>query len=118
MTAATPASDRYAAAQKALAAYDADPTGRARENALHDCVGALRALITPPATEETAEQIADDVMDEFAARTLPSDTVASAAQIIRGSLEDAVRAGIQAAWESWQSDDYAPIQCSKCGVDL
>lgn len=65
MTTASSASDRYAEARAWLAQFDqADAEGRVcwhdMPEGFEDFLPALRAIIEPPATEETAESIADE----------------------------------------------------------
>lgn len=106
MSTATSSSDRYAEARAALVEYDAycaskgvEPKGYAAS-----LTSALRALITPPATEETPEAIAQRIM-----RPVMDQSIAHAASRMPGLIESAVRAGIQAAWESWEPENAPGI---------
>lgn len=85
----TSASDRYEAARKALAEYEAHGTFLDDERA----ASALRTLITPPSVGLSVEQIAENIERAYGGR-LPLVTL----------LQMAVRAGIQSAHETWEPE--------------
>lgn len=116
MTTATPSSDRYAEAREALARYDAacaepddDPGYHKRMDAALDCLEPLRALIGPPATEETVEQIAERIVrdsvqgipgvDHTPVSLLDGLAFGLGADLFE-MLKEAAHAGFQAAWIS------------------
>jgi hypothetical protein len=107
-------SDRYDAARTALervedqVLYTAGPgEGMARAEA---DIAAIRAVIEPPATEETPEQIAGSLFDRYyhdttAPTPLDADAPYNAA---RALVTAGVRAGIHAAWESQSAPAFKP----------
>lgn len=101
----TSASDRYEAARKALAFNEAVDRGEsvAERTARDNLADALRALITPPRTGETVEQIAARALNSFPPPYTPG------AGYSHGELEQlaiyAARAGIQNAHETWECED-------------
>ena len=113
----TGASKRYEAARKIIAAHDAavdayaDATdmdeayaAEARmEDATSDAVGILRALITPPSVGETEEQIVNRIMSEHGYHDPRTNSPESS--LARDVARAAVRAGIQAAHETWEPAD-------------
>ena len=96
---ATSASERYDEAREALIFYDGNPSSISARMRI---VGALRALIEPPATVETPEQIAQRVTEEWAGRR---DEVILGRRDFEREIAAAVRAGILAAWESWEPEN-------------
>lgn len=115
MTTATSSSDRYEAARAALTEYRGpdvytvhsdNPSERYDVlDAAEVLAAALRSLIEPPATEETAGEIANRLVSTYEwpyseRREFRADELAEV-------LEEAVHAGIQAAHESWEPDAYA-----------
>lgn len=111
---ATSSSDRYEAARAALTHYEAhDPkttaiwgnnivTGEDVEpysitDAAASMAAALRALIDPPATDESPADIAMSILTRNT-RGYGDDRM-----VTRMTVE-AVRAGILAAWESWEPE--------------
>ncbi|MDL5351147.1 hypothetical protein [Microbacterium sp. zg-YB36] len=129
MTTASSSSDRYEAARAALAEYDMP--GSSAHHA-DDLAAALRALIEPAATEENVDDIAErlsrqqfeedeDEVREHVSNLVAHDSWESAPEELRqkylARTTAAVNAGILAAWNSWEPDDYAPVQCAKCGAD-
>lgn len=100
------ASDRYQAAREVLAGYDNPEADRQPTEA--DLADALRALIEPPSVGEGEEQIIDRVIAEFERETgfynPPAVMVG-----VRNWLSRGINAGIQAANESWEPDDYRHI---------
>lgn len=104
-TATSSSSDRYDHAREALAHYTdlLDRIGDGKDvreqdetEAARDCAEALRALITPPATEWTAEQTALYLADKHGVLSSP---------VAVALATEAVHAGIQAAWESWEPEN-------------
>ena len=113
--------DRHAEARAALAQYDAavaepddDPGYHKRVDAALDCIEPLRALIEPPATEETVEQITQRHFDLVAHGIVKGRGNTDRAQItwwgLFDQVESAVRAGIQAAWESWEPESAPGVR--------
>lgn len=118
---ATSTSDRYEAARKALADFDANeeayhelPDGEqegrnyeryedSKLDAADSLADALRAIIEPAATLEPPEQIAE--------RILYSEPVSHDRTLTewRRKIAEGVQAGIQAAWNSWEPET-APCQ--------
>lgn len=96
----TSASDRIEAARKALAGYDRAKEVGFAPNALV-LADALRALITPPAVGESEEQIAQRIITESQARGVaaPEGDFTDYGIALTG-----VRAGIQAAHETWEPE--------------
>lgn len=93
----TSASDRYAAARKALDHYFATPTHDAKEWALRavPVAKALEALITPPGVHESKH----DAAMRIAADYFPESRGTAYEAAARG-----VRAGIQNAHETWEPE--------------
>jgi len=117
---ATSASERYEKARAILARYDAidsddDPGYHDRVDAAIDGLGALRAFIEPAATDESVNEIADRLSGTVGYH---DGQVMFGNVDVRNLLTRAVLAGIQAAWNSWEPDDYAPTVCEKCGGDV
>ncbi|MEV5068910.1 hypothetical protein MRBLMI12_000466 [Microbacterium sp. LMI12-1-1.1] len=106
MSTATSASDRYEAARDALDNYDGCPREMRDEFAPHDLADALRGLITPPATDETPQQIAARVRDRQDSPSWEPDRAGRyTVQQVTLMMRAAVEAGIQAAWESWEPEN-------------
>ncbi len=104
----TSASDRYAAAREALAEYEAwadhvyafDIAGE-----VLDLAEALRALITPPGVHESEERIAERVLRAVEPPQIDSDgDVCFEPEALVTLVTAAVRAGIQAAHETWEPE--------------
>lgn len=97
----TSASDRYAAARRALADYDAIDGWNGTHAVMianADALAlALRALITPPGTSETVEQIVDRVLYEW--RHTHDHAIDLEEAMVR-----AANAGIQSAHEAWEPE--------------
>lgn len=90
---ATSSSDRIAAAREALNATQRGNSARGIAEAnkhIADLSAALRALIEPPAIEESVPDIVERVLGE--------------SRGVRPTVTRAVEAGIQAAWESWEPE--------------
>lgn len=125
MSTATSSSDRYAEARKVLEKYDAaiagpddDPGYHKRMDAALDCIEPFRALIEPAAVDESVEEIAAGIQDRVYRDWLTNEAdPRTPDQMIYEAAELAVQAGVQAAWLSWEPDDYAPKLCAKCGGD-
>jgi hypothetical protein len=101
---ATSSSDRYDAARKVLQRFDKigtadDPDAELMESA-HLMAHILHTLIEPPATKETPEQIARSVIDSH---VVPG--AGSVSPMTRDLMTAAVKAGIQAAWESREPEN-------------
>lgn len=97
MTKATSSSERYEAARAALTRYETcNNTVDAWRNTPRLLAEALRALIEPAHVNKNI----DDIVQEIA-----SD---EALWSVREKIEAGIQAGIQAAWESWEYDMYAP----------
>lgn len=102
---ATSSSDRYDAARKALAAFEnATPANGKNDNDRYvlakEMAAALRALLEAPAVEETPESFAKALRGKW----INDD---NDDRNVRDLLAVAYRAGIQAAWSTWEPDDYA-----------
>lgn len=105
MTSASSSSDRVEAARKALARYDEHNEPRSMNDARMQAYGlasALRALIEPPATLETPEEIAERILMVYSNILTPVQLMTTA-----------VRSGIDAAWGSWEPDAYS----NECGEE-
>jgi hypothetical protein len=101
---ATSSSDRHDAARKVLQCFDKigtadDPDAELMESA-HLMAHILHTLIEPPATKETPEQIAHTLLTS---RDLQDERL-DAADVLAVTTA-AVKAGIQAAWESWEPEN-------------
>lgn len=111
--AATSSSDRYTEAREALAAFEHRiEIGYMPGEAEVRLADALQALIEPATIAETPEKAAMRVYMSIHSFPWLVHGDAMRDLITRGYL-----AGIQAAWESWEPDDYAPTLCAKCGAD-
>ena len=107
MTEQTSASDRYEAARKALADYDAidgwNGTHAVMIANAERLADALRALITPPSVGESEEAIAQRLTADGTPHQWDFGSDLLNAEV-RGLLRQAVRAGIQSAHESWEPE--------------
>jgi hypothetical protein len=111
---ATSSSDRHDAARKVLQRFDKigtadDPDAELMESA-HLMAHILHTLIEPPATKETPEQIADTAfkLSHIASGGLRfhhSSTYMIEHDTLKRMMVEAVQAGIQAAWESWEPEN-------------
>ncbi|UOE45940.1 hypothetical protein [Agromyces larvae] len=110
MTTATSYTARMDAARAALAGYDeAAKAGTPHFRHASRIAAALRALIEPPATDENAEAVAVRVALDYSKREpFRAARLAEVSSSVKQIATAAVHAGIQAAWESWEPDDYAP----------
>lgn len=112
---ATSYSDRVEAAREALAEYNTQKPSTFAVSGIDSKTGepikpysindvaaemaeALRAMIEPEETTKTPAEIAERVWRDG----MKSENS------IQDLLRKAVEAGIQAAWNSWEPDDYAP----------
>lgn len=111
-TAATSASDRYDEARAALAQLErAYPEGIGRGVTEQRAMNALRALIDPPATEETPEQIAHRLLATTALPKIGETIACTELEKITGeAITRAVHAGIQAAWDSWEAENAPGVR--------
>lgn len=111
----TSSSDRYEAARKALAIFDAPHPDDEHAIATARVTAALRALVEPPATLQTPEQIAEafaaDLLNRGTVEVLGGFPLVKAGDggkrwnIVYGEAHrQGVLAGIQAAWESWEPE--------------
>lgn len=94
-------SDRVARAQRVLAEYEGRDGWMApddRQKARAEMAEALRAMVEISEVRETPAEIAKQVWRDG----MKSENS------IQDLLVKAVEAGIQAAWNSWEPDDYAP----------
>lgn len=96
----TSASERLEKAREALAAYDANPRGRARENAMHDCIEMLRELVKGPTITTSADKAVDDLLD----RCNPNGEDVGPGELAY-AVSEAFDAGIQYAHERWEPAD-------------
>jgi hypothetical protein len=99
-------SDRHDAARKVLQRFDKigtadDPDAELMESA-HLMAHILHTLIEPPATEETASEVADHIIET---RHLADSREEWETAELHDHLVAAVNAGIQAAWESWEPEN-------------
>jgi len=104
---ATSYSDRVETAQWAIRAYekiDGWTAPEDRDERYSDLAEALRAMIEPAPTFGTPAEVAAGIM---ATRHIKDYQSVSGSEV-RQMLTEAVEAGIQAAWQSWEPDDYAP----------
>jgi hypothetical protein len=102
----TSASDRIEAARKVLTDYDEHDEPRSlheRRMREYRLASALRALITPPATSDSEEDVADRIVTAFPSPYTPSVGY-SYGELVELAIT-AYRAGIQSAHESWESAD-------------
>lgn len=97
----TSASDRIEAAREALANYD-QTAETYRDGLGYSLADALRALITPPATSETEEDVAERIVTAFPSPYAPSVGY-SHGELVELAIT-AYRAGIQSAHESWEPE--------------
>lgn len=110
MSNATSSSERYAEAQKALAAWDdqtIDITGddgyiiRGTITRAEWVIKKLRTLVEAPTTTEMPDEIAGALSSEYVGSR---DEVILARSDFQAVLVEAVQAGIHAAWESWEPE--------------
>ena len=100
------ASDRYDAARKALAEWDNGGVPGVR--AAHDLAEVLRALITPPGVHESEEQIAVRILEKLVSDEPFIAAIIGGANLtrhVKALVAEGVRAGIQAAHETWECED-------------
>lgn len=100
----TSATDRLVAARKALAEYDHVRASQSANYPRHafQLAQALRALITPPGTGETVEQIADRLTESVMAYAQAEGLTERG--IAMAGLRYGVLAGIQDAHETWEPE--------------
>ena len=106
-TPATSSSARINAARSALNATQRGNSARGLGEAnkhIADLSAALRALIEPAAIAETPAQAVGVIMADHFANIIPRSTTSDD---VRTVATAAYLAGIQAAWNSWEPDDYA-----------
>lgn len=111
----TSASERIEQAQKALAGYRGSDTYRVSGGTPEDSYDvldaaeamaeALRALITPPGVHESEPAIVKRVWDATPAH-ISGEGIRLQADDLFAMLRAAVRAGIQAAHETWEGSDW------------
>lgn len=105
-TPATSSTARYDAGRAALTSWDNLPaagTGiiaRTRAEAAHKLTAALRALIEPAEVEVTPAEYGKAARDRWVADDHDERNM-------RELLAAAYADGIQAAWNTWEPDDYA-----------
>lgn len=123
----TSASERQEAARKALEVWTQASTTRGvpLSQAIHGVVAALRALITPPGIHESEEQLAIEWRERLMERgsievigetgLYSKESGVYEAEIFRLG----VRAGIQAAHESWEPADVPSqeFMLRRLGID-
>lgn len=118
---ATSSSARLDAARTALATYDsnedtyhalpdAEQEGKNYEDYedgilanVHDLAAALRALAEPPPTVKAITELATEAWHGATAH-ISGESIIFQRKDMVAMLEAAVRAGVQAAWESWEPE--------------
>lgn len=92
-------SDRYTAAREALADYDAKDYMDSATETAEDFAELLREIVAAPVTASPPEVIAAEIVATYG---LPVDKPAWRG--VREAIITAVRAGIDAAWCSWEPE--------------
>ena len=124
MATATSASDRIEAARAVIERMDrahkmtcSDPSDASRTTLYSEARDALRALITPPATDETPQQIAARIRDREGSPTWEPDRAGRyTIQQVTLMMREAVEAGIQAAHEDWEPENAPGVDSGSLEV--